>query len=117
VFQVREKLAGVRYYIRRRTAPLYGVAVRYARQFLGRMEKPDVDYIEGLSPAISIDQKGVGKNPRSTMGTITEIYDYLRLLLRGSGILTVPNAVGKSPVRRWNRLSMRLKGCRKAGVS
>jgi excinuclease ABC subunit A len=57
----------------------------YARQFLGRMEKPDVDYIEGLSPAISIDQKGVGKNPRSTMGTITEIYDYLRLLFARVG--------------------------------
>jgi excinuclease ABC subunit A len=52
----------------------------YARQFLGRMEKPDVDYIEGLSPAISIDQKGASKNPRSTVGTITEIYDYFRLL-------------------------------------
>ena len=52
----------------------------YARQFLGRMEKPDVDYIEGLSPAISIDQKGVSHNPRSTVGTVTEIYDYLRLL-------------------------------------
>ena len=57
----------------------------YARQFLGRMEKPDVDYIEGLSPAISIDQKGVAKNPRSTMGTITEIYDYLRLLFARVG--------------------------------
>jgi excinuclease ABC subunit A len=52
----------------------------YARQFLGRMEKPDVEYIEGLSPAISIDQKGVSHNPRSTVGTVTEIYDYLRLL-------------------------------------
>ncbi len=52
----------------------------YARQFLGRMEKPDVDYIEGLSPAISIDQKGPSRNPRSTTGTVTEIYDYLRLL-------------------------------------
>ena len=52
----------------------------YARQFLGRMDKPDVDYIEGLSPAISIDQKGVSHNPRSTVGTVTEIYDYLRLL-------------------------------------
>jgi excinuclease ABC subunit A len=52
----------------------------YARQFLGRMDKPDVDYIEGLSPAISIDQKGVSNNPRSTVGTVTEIYDYLRLL-------------------------------------
>ncbi len=52
----------------------------YARQFLGRMDKPDVDYIEGLSPAISIDQKGVSHNPRSTVGTVTEVYDYLRLL-------------------------------------
>ena len=51
----------------------------YARQFLGLMEKPDVDMIEGLSPAISIDQKSAGHNPRSTVGTITEIYDYLRL--------------------------------------
>ncbi|MAU55405.1 MAG: excinuclease ABC subunit A [Dehalococcoidia bacterium] len=57
----------------------------YARQFLGRMEKPDVDLIEGLSPAISIDQKGVSKNPRSTVGTITEIYDYLRLLFSRIG--------------------------------
>ncbi|MHC9544126.1 MAG: excinuclease ABC subunit UvrA [Vulcanimicrobiota bacterium] len=52
----------------------------YARQFLGRMDKPDVDYIEGLSPAISIDQKGTSRNPRSTVGTVTEIYDYLRVL-------------------------------------
>jgi excinuclease ABC subunit A len=57
----------------------------YARQFLGRMEKPDVDYIEGLSPAISIDQKGSSKNPRSTVGTVTEIYDYLRLLFARVG--------------------------------
>lgn len=52
----------------------------YARQFLGQMDKPDVDYLEGLSPAISIDQKGTSRNPRSTVGTVTEIYDYLRLL-------------------------------------
>ena len=52
----------------------------YARQFLGQMEKPDVDAIEGLSPAISIDQKTSGHNPRSTVGTVTEIHDYLRLL-------------------------------------
>ena len=57
----------------------------YARQFLGLMEKPDVDYIEGLSPAISIDQKGVSHNPRSTVGTVTEIYDYLRLLFARIG--------------------------------
>ncbi|MGH2739451.1 MAG: excinuclease ABC subunit UvrA, partial [Actinomycetota bacterium] len=52
----------------------------YARQFLGQMEKPDVDFIEGLSPAISIDQKSTSRNPRSTVGTITEVYDYLRVL-------------------------------------
>src|SRR5699024_9124164 len=52
----------------------------YARQFLGQMDKPDVDMIEGLSPAISIDQKTTSKNPRSTVATVTEIYDYLRLL-------------------------------------
>ncbi|MFC1976890.1 excinuclease ABC subunit UvrA [Chloroflexota bacterium] len=57
----------------------------YARQFLGRMEKPEVDYIAGLSPAISIDQKGPSKNPRSTMGTVTETYDYLRLLFARVG--------------------------------
>ncbi len=57
----------------------------YARQFLGRMDKPDVEYIEGLSPAISIDQKGVSNNPRSTVGTVTEIYDYLRLLYARAG--------------------------------
>ena len=63
----------------------------YARQFLGRMEKPEVDYIEGLSPAISIDQKGPGRNPRSTMGTVTEIYDYLRLLFARIGHPHCPN--------------------------
>ena len=57
----------------------------YARQFLGRMDKPDVDYIEGLSPAISIDQKGTSHNPRSTVGTVTEIFDYLRLLFARIG--------------------------------
>ncbi|MBI2852852.1 MAG: excinuclease ABC subunit UvrA [Chloroflexi bacterium] len=63
----------------------------YARQFLGRMEKPDVDYIEGLSPAISIDQKGPSRNPRSTVGTMTEIYDYLRLLFARAGHPHCPN--------------------------
>src|SRR5919198_1778542 len=63
----------------------------YARQFLGQMEKPDVDYIDGLSPAISIDQKGVTRNPRSTVGTVTEIYDYLRLLFARVGIPHCPN--------------------------
>ena len=62
----------------------------YARQFLGQMDKPDVDYIEGLSPAISIDQKTTSKNPRSTVGTITEIYDYLRLLYARVGIPHCP---------------------------
>ncbi|MCH8234501.1 MAG: excinuclease ABC subunit UvrA [Chloroflexi bacterium] len=57
----------------------------YARQFLGRMDKPDVDHIDGLSPAISIDQKGVSRNPRSTVGTVTEVYDYLRLLFARAG--------------------------------
>ncbi len=57
----------------------------YARQFLGRMDKPDVDSIDGLSPAVSIDQKGVSRNPRSTVGTVTEIYDYLRLLFARAG--------------------------------
>ena len=63
----------------------------YARQFLGRMEKPDVEYIEGLSPAISIDQKGVSHNPRSTVGTVTEVYDYLRLLYARVGHPHCPN--------------------------
>ena len=62
----------------------------YARQFLGQMDKPDVDYIEGLSPAISIDQKTTSKNPRSTVGTVTEIYDYLRLLYARVGVPHCP---------------------------
>ena len=57
----------------------------YARQFLGLMEKPDMDYIDGLSPAISIEQKATGRNPRSTVGTVTEIHDYLRLLFAHIG--------------------------------
>lgn len=70
----------------------------YARQFLGIMEKPDVDYIEGLSPAISIDQKSASRNPRSTVGTVTEIYDYLRLLYARAGIIHCP--LCKKPVRK-----------------
>src|SRR6187431_613934 len=62
----------------------------YARQFLGLMEKPDVDYIEGLSPAVSIDQKSTSRNPRSTVATVTEIYDYLRLLFARIGIPHCP---------------------------
>ena len=63
----------------------------YARQFLGQMDKPDVDFIEGLSPAISIDQKSASRNPRSTVGTITEVYDYLRLLYARIGVQHCPN--------------------------
>ena len=63
----------------------------YARQFLGQMEKPDIDHIDGLSPAISIDQKGTSRNPRSTVGTVTEIYDYLRLLYARIGHPHCPN--------------------------
>tara|TARA_B100000745_G_scaffold1489_1_gene1212 strand:- start:2366 stop:5281 length:2916 start_codon:yes stop_codon:yes gene_type:complete len=70
----------------------------YARQFLGRMDKPDVDYIEGLSPAISIDQKGVSHNPRSTVGTVTEIYDYMRLLFARLGTPHCPKC--GQPVER-----------------
>jgi excinuclease ABC subunit A len=67
----------------------------YARQFLVQMDKPDVDYIEGLSPAISIDQKTTSRNPRSTVGTVTEIYDYLRLLFARAGRPHCPKC-GKS---------------------
>jgi excinuclease ABC subunit A len=66
----------------------------YARQFLGQVDKPDVDAIEGLSPAISIDQKSTSHNPRSTVGTVTEIYDYLRLLYARIGIPHCPKCVG-----------------------
>jgi excinuclease ABC subunit A len=62
----------------------------YARQFLGRMDKPDLDYIEGLSPAISVEQKTTHRNPRSTVGTVTEIYDYYRLLFARTGIPHCP---------------------------
>ena len=62
----------------------------YARQFLGQMDKPDVDFIEGLSPAVSIDQKSTNRNPRSTVGTITEVHDYLRLLYARAGTAHCP---------------------------
>lgn len=71
----------------------------YARQFLGQMDKPDVDAIEGLSPAVSIDQKGTSRNPRSTVGTVTEIYDYLRLLFARIGIPHCP-ICGREVVRQ-----------------
>src|ERR1700693_1876319 len=71
----------------------------YARQFLQMMEKPDVDHIDGLSPAISIDQKSTSRNPRSTVGTVTEIYDYLRLLYARVGRPHCP-ICGKPVVRQ-----------------
>ncbi len=71
----------------------------YARQFLGQMDKPDVDFIEGLSPAVSIDQKSTNRNPRSTVGTITEVYDYLRLLFARAGTPHCPNC-GKAITRQ-----------------
>ncbi|MER3405364.1 MAG: excinuclease ABC subunit UvrA, partial [Chloroflexota bacterium] len=70
----------------------------YARQFLGQLARPDVDSIDGLSPAIAVDQKGVGRNPRSTVGTITEIYDYLRLLYARIGKPYCPNC--ERPIER-----------------
>ncbi|MCC6404256.1 MAG: excinuclease ABC subunit UvrA [Fimbriimonadaceae bacterium] len=70
----------------------------YARQFLGQMNKPDVDHIDGLSPAISIDQKSASRNPRSTVGTVTEIYDYLRVLFARAGVPHCPN--GHGPIAR-----------------
>ncbi len=76
----------------------------YARQFLGLMEKPDVDAIEGLSPAISIEQKSTGHNPRSTVGTVTEIYDYMRLLWARAGVPHCPN--DGSPVTRQSASQM-----------
>ena len=76
----------------------------YARMFLGQMEKPDIDSIEGLSPAISIDQKTTARNPRSTVGTVTEIYDYLRLLYARVGVPHCPKCAARSasrPSTRW----------------
>ena len=71
----------------------------YARQFLGQMDKPDVDFIDGLSPAISIDQKSASRNPRSTVGTITELYDYLRLLYARIGVAHCPACGAEA---QWN---------------
>ena len=88
----------------------------YARQFLGQMDKPDVDFIEGLSPAISIDQKSASRNPRSTVGTITEIYDYLRLLYARIGLPHCPNCgrlvTRQSPQQIVDRLSDLPEGTR-----
>ncbi len=80
----------------------------YARQFLGQMDKPDVDFIEGLSPAVSIDQKSTSRNPRSTVGTITEVYDYLRLLYARAGVQHCPECgeeiVAQTPQQIVDRL-------------
>ena len=76
----------------------------YARQFLGSVDKPDVDSIEGLSPAISIDQKSTSHNPRSTVGTVTEIYDYLRLLYGRIGVPYCPN--GHGPITAYSPVAM-----------
>ena len=84
----------------------------YARQFLGVQDKPDVDSIEGLSPAISIDQKSVSKNPRSTVGTITEIYDYLRILFARIGKPHCPNCgqpVGRQSIDRMTEEIRKLR--------
>ena len=80
----------------------------YARQFLGNMEKPDVDAIEGLSPAIAIDQKTTSNNPRSTVGTVTEIYDYLRLLYARVGKAYVLNMMLLLKVKQLNKWQIRL---------
>ena len=82
----------------------------YARQFLGQMEKPDVERIDGLSPAISIDQKSTNRNPRSTVGTVTEIYDYFRLLYARVGIPHCPKC-GKDIVLRKTKKGRRYYGC------
>src|SRR3989344_1760108 len=86
----------------------------YARQFLGLMQKPDVDSIEGLSPAISIEQKTTSSNPRSTVGTVTEIYDYLRLLFARIGIPHCPEhkiaIESQTPEQITKRISEDIKG-------
>jgi excinuclease ABC subunit A len=88
----------------------------YARQFLGQMDKPDVDFIEGLSPAVSIDQKSTSKNPRSTVGTITEVYDYLRLLYARIGHPHCPDC-GRSAGRPRSRSSTGCWSWRRAPAS
>ncbi|NND83743.1 MAG: excinuclease ABC subunit UvrA, partial [Acidimicrobiia bacterium] len=88
----------------------------YARQFLGQMEKPNVDHIDGLSPAISIDQKTASRNPRSTVGTVTEIYDYLRLLFARIGVPHDPETgerlVRQTPQQIVDRVLMLEAGTR-----
>ena len=80
----------------------------YARQFLNMMEKPDVDHIEGLSPSISIDQKTTSKNPRSTVGTVTEIYDYLRVLFARIGIPYSPVTGKRNQINECTRNCRRI---------
>ncbi len=89
----------------------------YARQFLGQMDKPDVDFIEGLSPAVSIDQKSTSRNPRSTVGTITEVYDYLRLLFARIGKPHCPECGRRSRDSRRRRSSTGSWSCRRAAAS
>ena len=84
----------------------------YARQFLGQMDKPDVDFIEGLSPAVSIDQKSTSRNPRSTVGTITEVYDYLRLLYARPAGRTARSAAARSRARRPQQIVDRVLDAR-----
>ena len=85
----------------------------YARQFLSLMEKPDVDHIEGLSPAISIEQKATSHNPRSTVGTITEIYDYLRLLFARVGSPRCPDHGVKLQAQTISQMVDSILGCQK----
>jgi excinuclease ABC subunit A len=82
----------------------------YARQFIGGLERPDVDYIEGLSPVISIEQKSVNKNPRSTVGTITEIYDFLRLLY--AKVATAYSYVSYKPMQKMTEDEIIEEVCR-----
>ena len=88
----------------------------YARQFLGQVDRPDVDFIEGLSPAVSIDQKSTNRNPRSTVGTITEVYDYMRLLWARVGRAYCPECgepVTRSPQTGQNCVPARAKSRRR----
>ena len=94
-----KELAGFRHHLRRGPAPLRGVAVGLRPPVPGPDDKPDVDFIEGLSPAISIDQKSASRNPRSTVGTVTEVYDYLRLLYARIGVPTTPRPGSASSAR------------------
>jgi excinuclease ABC subunit A len=92
----------------------------YARQFLGLMDKPDVDQIDGLSPAISIDQKTASHNPRSTVGTVTEVYDYLRLLFARTGTPHCPNCgkvIEKQTVQQMMKVILKMKGAKVMVVS